>query len=129
MAYDPFVKIKAYFFGLVPELNDEKWQNFMQVMKVRHVKKGEVLIKPGQIERRVSYINHGLLRMYHLLDGKVVIHSFFLEDCYYSAYESFLSQQPSSVYTDVVEDAELIDISYSDLQELYRLMPECERAG
>lgn len=122
-------QVKEYFFNLVPELNDEKWKLFEQVVEIRTYKKGDYILKPGQIENRVSFVNRGLIRLYYQVEDKEYISAFFHEDCYCSDYESFLSRQPSNRYSEVLEDAELVDISYENLQWLYQQLPECERAG
>jgi CRP/FNR family transcriptional regulator, anaerobic regulatory protein len=128
MSY-PLAQVKEYFFSLVPELDDEKWRLFEQVSTLRTYRKGDYLLRPGQVENVVSFVNKGLIRMYYLLDGKELTSTFFHENCYYSDYESFLSRQPSLRFSEVLEDTEVVDISHEDLQWLYEQLPECERAG
>jgi CRP/FNR family transcriptional regulator, anaerobic regulatory protein len=129
MEHNPLAQIRAYFFNLVPGLTEDKWKSFEQLVSIRRFKKGEVIIKPGQVCNHVSFVNYGLLRSYYLIDGKEIIAVFFHEDCYYSDYESFLSRKPSKMYTDVLEDTEVVDLDYDALQLLYNSYPECERAG
>lgn len=129
MEYNALAQIKSYFFNLVPELDEEKWSSFEQVITIRRFKKGETIITPGTVCNHVSYVNYGLIRSYYLVDGKEIITSFFNEDKYYSDYESFLSRKPSLMYSDALEDTELAEINYEDLQVQYSRYPECERAG
>ena len=102
---------------------------FESVATIRNIRKGNLILEPGEVGDRVSFINSGLIRMFHLIDGKEFIHAFFHENCYYSDYESFLSRKPSTRYSEALEDCELIEMNYDDLQHLYATMPECERAG
>jgi CRP-like cAMP-binding protein len=129
MTHYPLAQIKKYFFDLVPELDDEKWKRFESVATVRQVPKGTVLLKPGMKSNFVSYVNYGLIRSYHLLDGKELITFFAHEDCYFSEYETFLAQMPALKYSEALEDCELVDLHYDNLQFLYQSLPECERAG
>jgi CRP-like cAMP-binding protein len=59
-----FEKIKAYYLGLVPVLTDEAWQTLEEKLTVQQFKKGEFLIREGEICRHVSFVNHGMVRFY-----------------------------------------------------------------
>lgn len=124
-----YSQIKAFILKLIPDLKEETWGAFIDKVVVKNYKKGEVILKPGMVSNHVSFINSGLLRSYYLADGKEVITAFANEDSYYSDYESFLTRQPTIMYTDAIEDTEVVDISYDDLQSMYREHPQCERIG
>lgn len=129
MQRDVLAQIKQFFFNLVPTLDEEKWKLFANLTIVREYKKGEILLKPGQVCNYISFINYGLIREYFLVDGKEVIYAFFPENDYYAEYESFLSRSPSKRYAETLEDTEVVDLDYESLQLLYEKYPECERAG
>lgn len=122
-------QVKQYFFNLVPEMDEEKWKSFAEVITIKHYSKGDTIIKPGDVCNHVSFVNYGLLRSYFVIDDKDAIYSFFWENTYFSDYESFISRRPAVMYSDVLEDTELAEITYDNLQKLYHLHPECERAG
>lgn len=124
-----FVQIRRYFQTLVPEMTDKEWALFEQVLFFRQYAKGAYMARPGQVCNVVSFINAGLVRMYHLVDGKEFIQSFFHEDSYYSDYESFLSRTPTSAYSEVLEDVEAVEMTYDSMQWLYGELPAFERAG
>jgi len=44
-----FTKIKSYYKQLLPQLTDEEWQAIENCLTVKHLKKGEHLIKQGEI--------------------------------------------------------------------------------
>lgn len=127
--HESLQQIYQYFKILVPELTGSQWTLFEQVLYIRHYKKGEIILRPGQTCQVVTFLNKGLMRMYYLVDGKEFITAFFHEDCYYSDYESFLSRKPTSAYTEVLEDVEGVEMKYEDLQWLYNQLPQYERAG
>jgi CRP-like cAMP-binding protein len=123
-------KIKAYYFKLLPQLTDTQWELCAASIIIRQYKKGELLLRPGQVCDRVSFINYGIGRFYYLVDGKEFIGAFFDEECaYFSDYESFLTRQPSRRYIEALEDMEVADISYNMLQELYQKIPAADRLG
>lgn len=124
-----FRKLNAFFKHLMPGLSEENWAICEHTLRLRTVKKGEYLVRMGQICHYVSFLNHGLLRMYHLVDGKERINEFFQEGVYCSDYRSFLLREPSLTSIQAIEDTEVVDIGYEDLQALYRQIPEANIIG
>lgn len=122
-------QLKDYIQELLPELTEDTWDSFVQKTVIREYKKGQTVYKQGIVCSYVSFVCSGLLRSYYLVDGKEIITAFGPENCYFSEYESFLSRQPSLMYTDAIEDTIVIDVSYNDLQELYAKYPQCEKVG
>ena len=114
-----FTQIRAYYKQLLPQLTNEEWQAIEDCITVKHLKKGDHLVKQGEVCNHVSFINKGLIRFYMLIDGKEIPTGFFMQNQYGSAYESFLTRQPSNENIDVLEDVELLQIDYSCMQMLY----------
>lgn len=125
----PFQKLNTYFRSLMPGLSEDNWAICEGVLRVRTVPKGEYLVQQGNVCNYVSFINHGLLRMYYLVDGKERINEFFKEGEYCSDYRSFLLREPSATSIRAIEDTEVVDISFNDLQNLYKQIPEANIIG
>ncbi|KYP15984.1 Crp/Fnr family transcriptional regulator [Flavihumibacter sp. CACIAM 22H1] len=92
----------------------------------RQVPKKFNLIKKGKIARELFFINKGLLRLYYTKDTDDITAFIFREHLFASCYESFLRQAPGNQSLDTLEDAELLVISYDDLQTLYKKVPKME---
>lgn len=122
-------QIKSYLLELIPNLTEETWNSFKAKCKVKTFPKNTIICKPGIVYSNVSFVCSGLVRSYYLIDGKEIITAFAYEHTYYSEYESFLTQQPSKMYTIAMEDTIVVDIDHSSLQELYENSPECEKIG
>lgn len=118
-----FTQIKAYYQGMIPQLREDEWESLQQAFTFQFLKKGESLIRQGEICRQVSFINRGLLRMYYLVDGREISTGFMAESNYLSQYDSFLTRQPSAGNIDALEDCELINLSYDAMQTLYNEKP------
>jgi CRP-like cAMP-binding protein len=101
----------------------EQWGAIEERLTIQRLKKGEFLTRQGEVCRQVSFVNQGLLRMFYLVDGKEICTGFSYEGEYVSQYDSFLTQQPSVGNIDILEDAILINLSYEDMQELYKKHP------
>jgi len=124
-----FEQIKAYYHNLVPSLQEIEWSEFQKKLTIQQLKKGASLTRNGEICRQVSFINKGLVRMFYLVDGKEICTGFMEENQYVSQYDSFLTHQPSPGNIDALEDCELINLSYDDMQAMYRLYPVFEIFG
>lgn len=124
-----FAAIKAYYQKLIPFLKEDDWNALEEKLTVQQLKKGEFLTRQGEISRSVSFINKGLLRMCYLIDGKEICTSFVCENEYISSYASFLTQTPSAENIDALEECELVNLSYTDMQKLYQSNPVFEIFG
>ena len=124
-----FDKIKTYYQKTLPGLQEEDWYALEEKLNIQYLKKGELLIRQGDTCRCVSFINTGLLRMFYVVDGKEICTGFAPENEYLSQYDSFLVQQPSAGSIDALEDCELINLTYNDMQALYSSNPVFEIFG
>ncbi len=61
---------------MVPGLPDEVWQTLEDRLTIQQLKKGEFLVREGEICRHVSFINYGLVRIYYLTGGKEICTGF-----------------------------------------------------
>jgi CRP-like cAMP-binding protein len=126
---DVFTKIRAYYKNLVPKISTEALAELETCFVVKHYKKGDFLVRSGQIEDHVHFVEKGLLRIYQMEDGREVIGSFFPENTYGSAYDSFLMRSPGNDFIEVLEESTVIDLHHNDVQRLYDKYPELERFG
>ena len=124
-----FEQIKAYYKNLIPHLREEEWLALEQRLIVQNLRKGQFLTRQGEISRTVSFINKGLVRMFYVSDGKEVCTGFIPENNYISCYSSFLTQTPSVENIDALEECELINLTFDDMQYLYSTYPVYEIFG
>ena len=82
------------------------------------------LLQPGQVARRVYFLESGLVRGYVLHEGRVVSSWFMREGDFVISIVSFLTQEPSTEYLELLEASAVHSIGYEALQALYRDFPE-----
>jgi len=123
-----YTKLKSYFFNLV-EFTPEEWSSFEEGLFVKNYSKGDILLREGETCDFVSFINKGSVRVYEIIDGIEVNRAFFSEGFFATEYKSFLSQQPSDEFLEVLEDSEVVWIRYDHLQEMYDRFKSFERLG
>lgn len=124
-----FTQIKSFYFNLLPGLTNTEWQALESRLTLAHYKKGDIIIKAGDICNHVSFIDKGFVRYYVDIDGKDIPTGFFVAGQYMSAYESFLTRQPSFDNIDALQDTDLLQLSFDDMQYLYEQYPIYQKAG
>ncbi|GAA4356990.1 Crp/Fnr family transcriptional regulator [Hymenobacter saemangeumensis] len=87
------------------------------------------LLVPGQVARRVYFLETGLVRGYTLLHGREISSWFMQAGDFVISILSFFTQQPGDEYIELLEPAVLHSISYEQLQQLYRDFPEFNFIG
>jgi CRP-like cAMP-binding protein len=83
-------------------------------------KKGAIITDYGQTERKLYFIDSGLVQLTILHDGEERIVEFFPQGTFVCAYTSFLKQEPSDVRLTALIECEMEVVQYSDLQQAYR---------
>ena len=91
------------------------------VMETRLVKKGGHYLHQGQICHHLGFLNKGIMRVYHLANDKEYTSYFNFGDRnpFVSSFSSFITRKPSHESIHALEDCEICQISYNDLQKLY----------
>jgi len=101
---------------------------FLSKVKFRKYLKGQFVVQNGDICRHESFVLSGCLKTFYIdNDGHEHIVMFAIEDWWTADLGSFISQSPADLNVQCLEDSELIQISYNDLQQLYIEIPKLER--
>ncbi|MGZ3873032.1 MAG: Crp/Fnr family transcriptional regulator, partial [Mucilaginibacter sp.] len=96
---------------------------------LKEIKKGDFFLADGQVCKHAGFIVKGLVRYYINHDGEEKTYEFGQENNFVCNYESFLPQTPSTKIIQALEDCEILQISYTDLQVFYRSVSGGERFG
>lgn len=95
-----------------------------EILPARHL-----LLRPGEVARRVYFLETGLVRGYTLLHGREVSSWFMQTGDFVISILSFFTQQPSAEYLELLEPAVVHSIIHQELQQLYRDFPEFNYVG
>ena len=99
--------------------SDEQLDLFIGQLSFRSLKRKDFLIIANQVSDSVAFVLNGSFRFFKKLDQSELTLNFFVENSWVADLESLLSQQPSQVYIEALEDSEIALIS---LKEIHRLM-------
>jgi len=110
LALERFRK-KIGSFTQLPEID---FMRFANVLHERHINKGEVLLKEGQVCRHFYFIVKGCLRSFGIEEGREVNLNFYFEDDFACDFDSFRYEEPSRFYIVAMEDALVYAASKSE---------------
>lgn len=100
-------------------ITEEDLAEFTQSFKVVKVKKRQFIVQPEFVSKSRFYVVQGAFRAYVIGDeGQEHTIQFAIEDWWISDYNSYILQQPASMFVMALEDSTLLKINYDDEQLL-----------
>lgn len=113
--FDPFI---AYVRNKIV-LSDEELTELVTAFKLKKVKRKQFIIQPEFTPKYRSYVLEGAFRAY-VIDEKGDEHTiqFAIEDWWISDYNSYIYQQPATMFVVALEDSTVLQIDYESEQKL-----------
>lgn len=102
------------------DFEEQELQSILAYFKPLLAKKGELLLRAGEVSNRALFIEEGCLNMYQLENGKVCVVELFLEGEMLAEPISFLKQTPTHCFLEAVENSTLYEISHANIYKLYQ---------
>ena len=107
------------FVQYYSSMDDATFDLCLFQLRERSIKKNKHILKAGQLCTEFIYIDSGCFRVYRKDGDKETNIWFSFEDMIVSELYSFLSQTPTKLYVQAMEDSDITTIKYPDLQNLY----------
>lgn len=114
--------IRKQFEQLV-HIPDKDWETFISKLIRREFPRKAIILKEGQTENYISFIEEGIIRFFIPKEGNELTFAFIFNDEMLCAYDSFLTRTPSSYCAEAITKTILWSFTYVDLQKLYREVP------
>jgi len=110
------------------DLTENEETIFVSKLKHRAYLKGQYIVQAGDICRNQTFVLSGKVRTFYLDDnGNEHIIAFGIENWWVGDICSFSTQTPAEFNTQCLENTEVIQISYDDMEQLYAKVPALER--
>lgn len=115
---------------LIAPLSAAVQQKLASYMTEGHYPKKHLLLKEGEVCKRIYFIKSGFARSYYYTPEAKERTSWFMDrgDLMISIY-SFFTQKPSEEYIEILEDSVIQSISWGQLQAIYADHPEFNYIG
>lgn len=113
-------KIVEYIEQFV-KLTDEEKQLIGASFKKVNIKKRQFIVQPNFTARHRNYVCQGAFRAYVVADeGQDHTINFAIDDWWITDYNSYIFQQPATMFVVALEDSTILQIDYETEQELKR---------
>jgi CRP-like cAMP-binding protein len=113
--------IIEYINRTVP-LNEEEAAIFGDAFRVAKIKKRQFIVQPDFIVKNRNYVVKGAFRAYVVDDeGHDSTIAFAIEDWWITDYNSYILQQPATMFVVALEDSIILEISYEKEQALKQM--------
>jgi Cyclic nucleotide-binding domain. len=119
-------QIKHFFRNKYADFTEQDWHRIASKFIQQEFPKKTLILKKGQVERYVSFIEEGIVRYYIPKENKEITFELTFANDFIGAYDSFLTRQPSVYHIETITPTKLWRLSYEDVQTLYR---ETERGN
>ena len=107
-------------FEKIVIVSESDWELFSSKLVRQQFSKKQMLLKTGQIERYLSFVEKGTIRFFIPKEDNDLTFGFAFDNAFMSAYNSFLTQTPSTYHVETLSETILWRLTYSDLQEIYK---------
>ena len=111
-------KIAAYIDKFV-KLTEEEKELFSSCFKEVKIKKRQFIVQPNFIAKHRQYVLKGAFRAYVVADeGQEHTITFAIDDWWITDYNSYIFQQPATMFVVALEDSIILQLDYEKEQEL-----------
>jgi CRP-like cAMP-binding protein len=114
------------FISQYVTLSDAEMEDLTGRFRTKLVKKGDHLLRQGDICKDLVFVEKGCLRLYYMQDDIEVSVWFAFQ--YTSAIEisSFISGQPSNYFIQAIEDSAVLCLPKTEINRLYTSQPKMQ---
>ncbi len=110
------------------DITDKELEVFEKYLSLRKVRRKEFILEEGQICTSRYYIKKGCVRLFYIdQKGNEQIIHFGIDDWWITDYDSLISQVPSKIYIQAIEDTEILVLNESEFEALCQVLPKTER--
>lgn len=123
------IKILQIHFNQYEPIDEFNWSIFASKIVERSFKRGDIILKEGETEQYISYILSGMACYNILRAPNNITFAFLFPESWISAYDSFITKQPSSFEIKALSDIRMLSIRFEDLEAIYKESSIGERVG
>jgi CRP-like cAMP-binding protein len=115
-------------FAMHIVLAPEEQEQVLALVQRKSVPKRSVLVKPGETERHIYFVQTGSLRMFHTdKEGQEHNLCFYPQNWWACDIVSFFKAKPATNTIQALEDSEVYYFTLPNLEELFVKVPKFER--
>jgi len=125
---DEFSALRNYVSRFIT-FTEEEWRVHQSMLVRRFLKRGEFILRGGEVCNHVTFLNKGFVRVYNIIDEEELTVNFGFDGNYVTDYSSFVSRQPSVDFIVAMEDMEILQLSHADMHAAFDKYPVWQKFG
>ena len=99
-------------------LNNQEINSLTNIVKTTSYKKGDVVLKVNRINKKLYFINDGLVKVSFFNETKEFVMKFFFKHEFCAVLDSLTTNQPSNYTIIALTDVSLVEINFAELNKL-----------
>lgn len=108
------------FIASIISISEEEYLEIANCFRTKSVKKGEFLLKEGEVCSEFIFVRTGCIRMFYMSDHLEISAWFSLSNSIAMEVQSFISEQPTICFLQAIEDCEILVLTKPQLEKLYQ---------
>lgn len=110
------------------DINKDEKEYFLSLFTEKTIKKRQFIVQPDYVCKYRTFILEGAFRGYLMCtEGKEHTISFGIENWWISDFNSYIFQEPATLFIEATENSKILQLSYNDEQELLEKHPKFEK--
>ena len=110
-------------------VDDNVLAHEVQLYKALNLRKGEILISPGQLVNHFYYVAKGCIYYYKLEEGESKVLEFYTDDVFFTDLPAYVGEKPSKFYLKASENTVVYAVKKSDVESSFDGSHQLERFG
>jgi CRP-like cAMP-binding protein len=116
----------SVFISRYIQLDADEMDDVVNRFLRKTIKKGDYLLREGQVCRDIVFVKEGCLRLYYISNDIETSVWFSFGDSSAIEISSFISGEPSSYFIQAIDDSEIWFLSKTELNKLYLDYPKMQ---
>ncbi|RYD58613.1 MAG: Crp/Fnr family transcriptional regulator [Sphingobacteriales bacterium] len=109
------------------EVSEQEADVFAQAFREKKLRRKQLVVQPGFLTKHRYYVVDGVLRSFITDDsGQETTIALAVKDWWITDYNSFIYQQPATLFVEALTNATVLQLSYEDEQKLKTANPKYE---
>ncbi len=102
------------------KISDKEWAFFSSKLSRQEFPKKHVLLRVGQIENYLSFVETGVVRYFIPKLENDLTFTFVFDNSFISGYDSFITRTPSNYQIETLTKTSVWRLTFSNLQAVYK---------
>lgn len=118
------------FFLKFVDFTEVELDQLQQLAKPDQIKKGEYLIKQGQVCDKLFFVSQGIFKLGYTNEaGEEIVLDFIFQNSFAVDYVSFLLQRPTELNIIAIKDSQLLSFDRKSIHTLYEKSIHFQKMG